>query len=177
MHRFRARILGFVVSFIAVLFASSTGLHAKTKLDWDPEHTWVFAVGLLQWEHSDIYASFPAAMKDRRDEQLVEHFRDAGVPDDQITYLQDSEATKDRIKNEFRELLDETDEGDLLVFYFCGHGSRDPEVAKPGSPITTPAIPTRVAGTSAASSSDRQPLQRQPGADAGRLLPLRRALR
>lgn len=118
----------FVAIAFLLLAASPSKLHAESEeLDWDPEHTWVFAVGLLEWQHSDIYASFPAAMKDRRDEQLVEFFRDVGVPDDQITYLQDSEATKARIQSEFCTFLDQTDEDDLLIFYFCGHGARDPD--------------------------------------------------
>ena len=114
-----------VVAFISIILATPVSLRADAELDWDPEHTWVFAVGILEWEHSEIYASFPAAMKDRRDAQLVEYFKDAGVPDEQITYLQDSAATKKLIQREFRALLDNTDEGDLLVFYFAGHGSRD----------------------------------------------------
>ena len=94
-------------------------MRAETEVDWDPEKTWVFAVGLLQWERPDLWNSFPAAMKDRRDQQLVEFFRDADVPDDQIVYLQDAAATKQRIEREFVKLLDDTDEvKDLLVFYF-----------------------------------------------------------
>src|SRR5262245_25948454 len=109
MNRFNWRPFVEAAISVALLLAMPACLHADDdELDWDPEHTWVFAVGLLEWEHSDIYASFPAAMKDRRDEQLVEYFRDAGVPDGQITYLEDSEATKDRIQKEFRELLDKT---------------------------------------------------------------------
>src|SRR5262245_12243240 len=103
-----------VVSATYLLASANSFAADSDELDWDPEHTWVFAVGLLEWEHSDIYPSFPEAMKDRRDEQLVEFFRDAGVPDDQIKYLEDSEATKDRIQSEFRTFLDETGEGDLL---------------------------------------------------------------
>lgn len=110
---------------VIALFSFGTPLRAQTKLDWNPEETHVFVAGLLEWKRSDLYGSFPAAMKDRRDEQLVEHFRKAGVPDEQITYLQDAEATKARVKQELVELLDETDEGDLLVLYFCGHGYRD----------------------------------------------------
>lgn len=117
-------ILTLAITLTAAL-SFTPSLRAEADLDWDPERTWVFAVGLLEWEHSDIYASFPECMKDRRDEQLVETLRDAGVPDEQITYLQDKEATKANIRKAFRELLDETDEGDLLIFYFCGHGSRD----------------------------------------------------
>jgi hypothetical protein len=121
----------YVTAILVLLFAFPSALCAESdELDWDPEHTWVFAVGLLEWEHSDMYASFPAAMKNRRDEQLVELFRDAGVPDEQVVYLQDAEATKARILREFRKLLDETDEGDLLVFYFAGHGDRDADTGE-----------------------------------------------
>lgn len=125
MQPLQLKSLAAAISLIAAGLAAPAHLSAKTKLDWDPEHTWVFAVGILEWEHSEIYPSFPAAMKNRRDAQLVKHFKDAGVPAKHITYLQDAAATKERIQKAFRALLDETDEGDLLVFYFAGHGSRD----------------------------------------------------
>src|SRR5262245_54126714 len=127
MHLFHLKPFVTIATFVAINLAAAGRLSAKTELDWDPEHTWVFAVGILEWEHSDIYASFPAAMKNRRDAQLVEYFKDAGVPDNQIIYLQDAAATKKRIEREFRALLDKTDKGDLLVFYFAGHGSRNPD--------------------------------------------------
>lgn len=110
---------------IAALVGSGKSLRAEEELDWDPAKTWVFAVGILEWQHADIWSSFPAAMKNRRDQQLVEFFKKAGVPAEQIVYLQDKAATKAQIEKEFVRLLDETDEGDLLVFYFAGHGSRD----------------------------------------------------
>src|SRR4051812_23072452 len=101
---------------MTVLFALTCNSHlqAATKLDWNPARTRVFCVGLLEWQHADLWSSFPECMKDRRDEQLVEYFREAGVPDDQITYLQDAEATRSRIEQEFVELLDDAEEGDLL---------------------------------------------------------------
>jgi hypothetical protein len=64
-------------------------------------------------------------MKNRRDAQIVKYFKDAGVPAKHITYLKDTAATKERIQHDFRTLLDQTDKGDLLIFYFAGHGSRD----------------------------------------------------
>src|SRR5262245_54223060 len=100
MRRFQLPSLATIATFVAVLFLAPVNLQAKTKLDWDPEHTWVFAVGILEWEHSDIYPSFPAAMKNRRDKQLVDYFREAGVPKEQITYLQDAAATKRRVERE-----------------------------------------------------------------------------
>jgi hypothetical protein len=129
--RFEQRKFIFAIAgFIAANLTAPTSVCAKTKLDWDPEHTWVFAVGILEWQHADIYASFPAAMKNRRDAQLVKYFKDAGVPAKHITYLQDAAATKERIQRDFRALLDETDKGDLLIFYFAGHGSRDSDTGE-----------------------------------------------
>lgn len=115
---------------VVVAFVCGGELQAAPKLDWKPAKTWVFCVGLLEWEHPDLWSSFPECQPDRRDEQLVKFFADAGVPEDQITYLQDAEATKARIEREFVALLDETDEGDLLIFYFCGHGSRDADTGQ-----------------------------------------------
>jgi Caspase domain/Agenet domain len=130
MRPVKLKFLAAVVALVAATIAAPAILRTEAKLDWDPEHTWVFAVGILAWEHANIYPSFPAAMKERRDAQLVKYFKDAGVPNDQITYLQDAAATKERIQHEFREFLDKTDEGDLLVFYFAGHGSRDADTGE-----------------------------------------------
>jgi len=105
--------------------AASVRAGDSAELDWDPETTTVFIVGILEWERSDLYGSFPACMPNRRDEQLANFFREAGVPDDRLVYLQDAEATKKRIKKELVELLDETDEGETVIIYFAGHGYRD----------------------------------------------------
>src|SRR6478752_4633630 len=130
MQPVQFKLLTATVALVAANLAASTRVCAKTKLDWNPERTWVFAVGILEWEHPEIYPSFPAAMKNRRDAQLVKYFRDAGVPANQITYLQDSDATKQRIQHDFNQLLDKTDRGDLLIFYFAGHGSRDSDTGE-----------------------------------------------
>lgn len=111
---------------LAVLLSiASRAFAEKPKFDWEPAKTRVFVVGLLEWQHPEIWSSFPAAMKDRRDQQLVDLCRSAGIPDEQIVYLKDAVATRNRIEKEFTTFLDNTEEGDLLVFYFCGHGYRD----------------------------------------------------
>ncbi len=119
-----------VIAVVTAALTPAGRLAAKTRLDWNPQRTSVFVVGLLEWEHPEIWSAFPDCQKDRRDQQLVEHFRDAGVPDDRIVYLCDSQATKSRIQQAFCKLLDETSEGDLLIFYFCGHGYRDAETGQ-----------------------------------------------
>ena len=115
---------------IGLLCATSCERAAAADLDWNPAKTWVFAVGILEWQNPRMWPPFPAAMRDRRDEQLVNFFRQAGVHDERITYLKDEQATKRRIERRFVELLDQTDTGDLLIFYFCGHGYRDRESAQ-----------------------------------------------
>src|SRR4051812_1486948 len=114
-----------IISVMLAAVMASGRLHAQARLDWNPEHTSVFVVGVLQWEHPEIWSPFPECQQDRRDLQLVEQFREAGVPEDRIAYLCDGQATKSRIQEAFYKLLDETGRGDLLVFYFCGHGYRD----------------------------------------------------
>ncbi|MFN0018465.1 MAG: Tudor-knot domain-containing protein [Pirellulaceae bacterium] len=111
---------------LVVLLLSSTGVaRAETKLDWEPAKTWVFVVGVLKWEHEQQFPGMAGAQKNRSDEQLVKHFRAAGVPEKQITYLQDEAATKASIEKQFGKLLEQTKDGDLLVCYYCGHGSRN----------------------------------------------------
>lgn len=110
---------------VAVTVLSSTSARANESGAWNPAKTWVFAVGLLEWQDANSWPPFPTAKINRRDEQLVHYFERAGIARDRIVYLQDAVATKAKIHAEFDRLLDRTQAGDLLVFYFCGHGWRD----------------------------------------------------
>src|SRR5882672_10990787 len=101
-----------------LLFSASTA--SAWERDWQPERTWVFIVGTLKWQHSEMFESFP--QQNRRDAQLAEFFRRQGVPPEQMVYLQDEQATTRRVRNEFSEILARTKEGDLLFVYFTGHG-------------------------------------------------------
>lgn len=105
------------------LFSTAGAAHADH--DWQVAKTWVFAVGVLEWKHPDTWPGFPSAKIHRRDAELVKHFRTAGVPDAQIVYLQDRQATRKHIQNTLVQLLSQTRPGDLLVFYYAGHGFRD----------------------------------------------------
>ncbi|HMG75495.1 MAG TPA: agenet domain-containing protein [Pyrinomonadaceae bacterium] len=100
------------------LFCGSNAI-AQTR-DWQPQRTWVFVVGTLQWKHRDMFDSFP--QKNRRDAQLVEFFRQQGVPAQQLVYLQDAQATTRQVKTAFAAFLAKAREGDLLFVYYCGHG-------------------------------------------------------
>src|SRR4051812_3741801 len=91
-------------------------------LDWQPPKTWVFVVGVLSWKHSEMYGSFP--VKNRRDNLLVDFFKDRGVPESQIVYLKDKQATQARIDAAFVEQLNKLRPDDLLIVYYAGHGSK-----------------------------------------------------
>ena len=101
-----------------LLFSASTA--SAWERDWQPERTWVFIVGTLKWQHSEMFESFP--QHNRRDAQLADFFRRQRVPPEQMVYLQDEQATTRRVRNEFSTLLGRTKEGDLLFVYFTGHG-------------------------------------------------------
>ncbi|HEX8309889.1 MAG TPA: caspase family protein, partial [Chthoniobacteraceae bacterium] len=118
--------LRFHSSTVALLAATVVALlllvhpRAEASLDWQPTRTWVFVVGTLEWENAEALPPFP---KDkRRDLQLVNFFKKAGVADDQIIYLQDQEATLATIQDQLNDFLPKASEGDLLIVYYCGHG-------------------------------------------------------
>jgi Caspase domain/RNA binding activity-knot of a chromodomain len=109
-----------LVLFIVLVFGARPA--AGSELGWQPEKTWVFAVGVLSWKHSDIYGSFP--VKGRRDNALVDFFRQRGVRDSQVVYLQDKQATQERIDAAFTEQLKKLRPDDLLIVYYAGHGTK-----------------------------------------------------
>lgn len=77
-------------------------------------------MGILKWKDSETFKSFPQA--NRRDAQLAEFFRGAGVPANQLVFLRDEQATIRHVRAEFSEMLSQTREGDFLFVYFTGHG-------------------------------------------------------
>src|SRR5258707_2794760 len=119
LHKsFRALLFTLLIILVFGLFAGPA-VFAQER-DWQPQRTWVFIVGTLKWKHSDVFSSFP--QKNRRDAQLVDFFRQQGVPADQLVYLQDAQATTRQVKSRFSAFLSQAREGDLLFFYDCGHG-------------------------------------------------------
>ena len=98
---------------------------ARGEQGWHPKTTWVFAVGVLEWQKPETWPGMPNAKQNRRDAELVQFFRTAGVPDSQIMYLEDRVATRAYIEKSLTHLLSLTRPGDLLIFYFSGHGFRD----------------------------------------------------
>jgi len=85
-------------------------------------NVWVFAVGLVEFREAQ-YNSFPKAR--RRDSQVAQSFAVHGVPQDHIVFLQDGAATRARVRSSLKGLLSKSQPGDILFFYYSGHGFRD----------------------------------------------------
>lgn len=121
MKRSLVRLLKPIFLSILIIAGSSFGPSlAARERDWQPQRTWVFVVGLLKWQHRDVFTSFPQT--NRRDAQLVDYFRQQGVPEEQIVFLKDEQATSRRVQNSLRAFLAKARPGDLLFFYYTGHG-------------------------------------------------------
>ncbi|HKS31704.1 MAG TPA: agenet domain-containing protein [Chthoniobacterales bacterium] len=95
---------------------------AQKDIGWDPARTWIFAVGVLHWKHSEMFGSFP--VEERRDAEFVDFFKQHGVPADHIVYLQDEKGTQKRIDAAFVDALKKVGQDDLLIVYYAGHGSK-----------------------------------------------------
>src|SRR4051794_656399 len=108
------RIRAFLL-LIAVLAATRA---FAADIRWQPQKTWVFVAGTLEWKDSETFTSFPKA--NRRDAQLIRFFRQKGVTANHIVYLADKQATTSRAQAALDRMLAQTAPGDLLFFYFTG---------------------------------------------------------
>ena len=109
-------------------------LHAGPSETWNPAKTWIFAVGVIQFDDPNL-ATYPE--KGRVDADMIRAYGRRGVPPDHIVFLKDREATRDTIMTRLAALLAQTADEDTLIFYYAGHGSRDyHDPARPVSFIT-----------------------------------------
>ena len=114
-----------LVLLIAILAATSA---SANDIQWRPQKTWVFVVGTLEWKDSEAFASFPKAH--RRDAQLVRFFRQKGVSASHVVYLADALATTAHAQAALERMLARTAKGDVLFFYFTGHGYQSDDERK-----------------------------------------------
>jgi hypothetical protein len=113
---------------------------------WMPARTWVFAVGILEFE-GNRFGGFPK--EGRRDDILMETFRKRGVPEEQIKFIKDSEATTANVHREFMDFLPRAGQGDWLIVYYTGHGYHSPDhqtayLASYDTSDTTPSLEVAV---------------------------------
>lgn len=114
-----------VLTFSALQFANAQSI---AKPAWEPQKTWVFMVGLVEWKDKEEFEPFP--QEGRQDTVLLDLLKQRGVPQNQIVYLKDSQATTARIKAEFVKTLAKTRAGDWIFVYFEGHGYKDDDDAE-----------------------------------------------
>ena len=101
---------------------TALGWAQKPAARFDAAHTWVFVVGVLEWQRSDVYPSFPKT--NRRDTRLALAYATLGVPSEQITLLIDRAATGSNIHHGLMDILGKSKPGDTLILYYAGHGYR-----------------------------------------------------
>jgi hypothetical protein len=90
---------------------------------WQPARTWAIIIGLLKWKHADMFDTFPTER--RRDAELVRCLQKRGVPEAQIVYLQDRQATLAKIEGAITSHLGQAGPDDMVLLYYCGHGYRE----------------------------------------------------
>lgn len=96
-------------------------LRAETAA-WQPEKTWVFAVGVLKFDDPNT-TSYPD--EGRADAELIRVIEARGVPEDHVVFIRNEQATKDNIVRKFAPFLQRAQSDDTLIFYYAGHGMRD----------------------------------------------------
>lgn len=110
---------------LCLIFLSLLGgvCHAA---EWSPKKTRLVVISLARFAgEKDGATSF--SISDRLDDPLVELFKTRGVPEDQILYLKDDEATKETITAEFPAFLAGSADDETLIFYYSSHGGYDPK--------------------------------------------------
>jgi hypothetical protein len=117
------------ILFILLSLCSSMCLSAdkpRPAPRWSPENTRLVVISLARFAgEKDGATSF--SIPDRLDDPLVELFKDRGVPEKQILYLKDDEATKAAITMQFPAFLAESTEDETLIFYYSSHGGYNPK--------------------------------------------------
>ncbi|MCC6572522.1 MAG: caspase family protein [Planctomycetes bacterium] len=109
----------YAIALVFCLFASQLAAE-KT---WEPEKTWVFAVGVLEYDAAKLYGSFPK--EGRRDQVFMDTLETRGVPKANIVFIKDGDATKAKIAAEFEAHVKKAAAGDTLIVYYAGHGIKD----------------------------------------------------
>ena len=109
-------------SLSSVVSAGSPPSAQAEELGWQPEKTWVFVVGVCigsiatcsVLSRSRIAGTPPWSISSSKAESRTT----------QVVYLQDKQATQKQIDSAFAAQLKKLRSDDLLIVYYCGHGSK-----------------------------------------------------
>ncbi len=115
-----------IVVMVFVLALGGVWADGSDASEWSPEKTRLVVISLARFAgEKDGATSF--SIPDRLDDPLVALFIERGVPEDQILYLKDEEATKEAVMEKFPAFLNESTPDETLIFYYSSHGGYDPE--------------------------------------------------
>jgi hypothetical protein len=87
---------------------------------WSPATARVFIIGTLVWQDKKSLPPFDAA--GRKDKEIFDFFKNAGVPAANMKYLCDKEAKNEAIMSSLSDFMTTANPDDTLFFYYCGHG-------------------------------------------------------
>ena len=113
-------IISLLLAISVTLVTSALASYGQAAPVLKPANTWLFAVGVLSFQDS---SETSWDYKNRRDTQLVDWAKNAGVPNDHIVYIGDAAATKSMIVRKFDAFLPKVPAGDFLIIYYTGHGA------------------------------------------------------
>jgi hypothetical protein len=106
---------------LSLLLLGGSILRAEHPV-WEPEKTWVFAVGVLKFD-DPATTTYPD--EGRVDAEMIAAMEKRGVPEDHVLFIKNEQATRENIVRQFAPFLQQAGEEDTLIFYYCGHGGRD----------------------------------------------------
>lgn len=118
-------LLALAVLLFSINVSAQWNTPPQSRTAWDPQKTWVFMVGLVEWKDKEEFESFP--QEGRQDEVLLKLLKQRGVPANQIVYLKDAQATSAKVNAEFAKTLAKAGPDDWVLVYFEGHGYKDDE--------------------------------------------------
>ena len=124
------KVLIYILSIATILRCSShlsqtTPIPVKQESNvFASENTYALLIGILDWKDPSLL-KFPK--KDRKDREFKEILLKKGVPESQILYLEDSQASLAQIRLSLREILKHAPKRSTFLFYFAGHGDRESE--------------------------------------------------
>jgi hypothetical protein len=125
---------------LLALFVVAPALLAQ---EWDPAKTRVFAVGVLSFQDKKL-GTWPD--EGRLDAVMIDELKKRGVPEENITFLTNKDATFEATRKKLDETLSASAEDETFIFYYAGHGARDfNDEKRPVSLVCYDSMPTKPA--------------------------------